>query len=277
MNRNLTEVIIPFATLAERVGGAALRRQVERRASAFAAAFHCALLDAFGLTRGGILATGTPYGDLARVGRRDISREDRNGAAWRLARGLPPGLKHTVARRELNLMARDRNVSPEELLRTLLFPEGILLAVAAQNQPQRVRLGPTWIKNKDGTVAVVRPTELRFGDYARWVLQEARRNAVEVLLDGTPESPMQTQPLSAREADTPKTPNALDALVAAERATEAASIVETLYRMASLRERELLTLLHSGTDPADLPAQMGLNPSTIRVLRHRLKEKLASL
>ena len=174
-------------------------------------------------------------------------------------------------------MARERNVSSKELLRTLFFPVGILLAVVAQYQPQRVRLGPTWIKNKDGTVAVVRPTELRFGDYARWVLQEARHHALEGVL-GVASGPRtdESRPLEEYE-DRSEASNALKVLMSAERAMESVGIFETLDRMAAPRERELLTLLQSGTEPADLPARMGLSPSTIRVLRHRLLRKARQL
>ncbi len=275
MNRNLTEVIIPFATLAERVGGAALRRQVERRASAFAAAFHRAWVDSPGMVRlRRLFAPGTPYGDLTLMHKEDLAPEARYEAVHRIARRIPPKLAEPASRQTLYEMAESRNVSPKDLLYDLFFPAGIELAVGERNDPRYIRFGDKWITDPNRKKALVRPGDLPLHLYARWVWQKARQYAVEGVL-GAP--PIITEPFSDEAADPRMTSNALKVLLAGERATEDVGIIETLYRMASPKERELLTLLRNGTDRADLPNQMRLDPSTIRVLLHRLRKKLASM
>lgn len=223
-------------------------------------------------------APGTPYGDLmilADSARGDTERSEaaqrlarRPEVAERLTRGLRAGrVVHEAAERQ-------RLFSPKVFLRDGLFPTAILLAISEQTRLRRVRLGRSWVKGDGGRTACIRPNvDLSLRQYAHWVVQEAGKAARAELHD-------QNYPNTRQDAvggsfplmDWDTCRSLLDALGAAESSQKARMLLSALERVATPREREVLSLLRDeSADPK------GRAPSTIRVHRYNLRQKALRL
>jgi DNA-binding CsgD family transcriptional regulator len=132
-----------------------------------------------------------------------------------------------------------------------------------------------------------RPVELPMAAFWAWLVKRAihyaekalraglREDAKAVGLDTSGRVPgagaTRTQ-LSASQA------SPLDALIAAESAADRDARLVTLLNEATLRERELLRLLTDRHLTDDQTANlMGIAPSTVRVMKHRLRQRAAQL
>jgi ATP/maltotriose-dependent transcriptional regulator MalT len=140
----------------------------------------------------------------------------------------------------------------------------LLDAAREIHTPQaRIRLGREWIKTASGNVACdVEPAQLLIRDALRWVRRRAWEITEQAIL--ADDAPWPRRRLSARD----RRSLGLEAM-SAYRPTPP----RVLRRGPTRRERELLALLKAGASMSDITTRLGVAPSTVRVLKHRLKQK----
>lgn len=226
-----------------------------------------------------LVGPGAPLADLIRVFAPEVRDDERLAAVRRLDGQVTGLLANPEARGAFYQRAEERDQSPEDLRQELLL-EGILLAAEHGDRPQRLRLGRTWLKTKDGTVSELVPDDLTFGLELQvaWLIKEARNDVEAILLD-------REYPPSENEKDLKKNTSWRQEYIAEQRdqgrgespekTPTPAETVSTLRSIASQREREYMDLLaedHKMTNK-EAARRLGVRPGTISAMKARLKKK----
>jgi DNA-directed RNA polymerase specialized sigma24 family protein len=188
------------------------------------------------------------------------------------------------ARRALHNRAQVQRQGKEVLLRQLLAPEGLLLASGESDLHQRIRFGKQWVKDQHGKLIELRPDELPFRWFVRWLVQRAHHHVEGILLDRAVGA-LRSDLLETNRVDfggfateiVDRHPEAGVFAPSPEALLEAQTLIAALGRVASPRERELLFLLLDGAAPQEAAEQLGIKRATVDVLSHRLKRKLHAL
>jgi hypothetical protein len=230
-------------------------------------------------------------------------KKQQVAAALRLSRKMiKPKIK-----KNLRAAAAAAAKSPEEFLQDILFPEGLILASAEMETPQRVRLGRKWVVRDDGTIQHIRPVrDLSVGDFIAWLYQEATRACNAILQERAyPGRDLveRTHAADIGELDlatvdrgvrrikqsryddqtivvaivTPSVSNPLDdMLVGIESADESKKQVSALLSCASRREAAIIeeALRLNDGDMVELLATKGMRADAIRQIRRRLRRKM---
>jgi hypothetical protein len=192
---------------------------------------------------------------------------------------VAPGARHAlyylaVAQR------RDKGV----LLGHWLAPEGLLLAASESDLPQRIRLGEQWVKDQHGTVIELRPYVLPFQWFVRWHIQRAHHHVEGILLDralvGQRLDPLETnhEGLDNVMAQN-KTKPPMDGffIPSPEARLAAQTLIAALGRVATPRERELLSLLAAGASREEAAVRLGISRATVDVHCSNLRQKWRAL
>jgi hypothetical protein len=109
------------------------------------------------------------------------TRADQVEAAKRLAKQLlQPALLSIRLRNE----ARRLNMPETQLIDEILFPDGLMVAMAKMDEPQKVRLRRTWVVDQNGKIWVLRPArDLTVATFLRLLHREASKASRAILLD----------------------------------------------------------------------------------------------
>jgi len=186
-------------------------------------------------------------------------------------------------------VAAQRSTTPDEV-KVDLVARGVTLVQAERGDPQRVRIGAKWETDEAGHIRDVRPVDdLEWRSFIRWWRSRVLSVAREMLMDeaeaaetrGSDEPPM----LSLDDILPLAAPNTGDDDVT-ERAREAASDVEALFRSVAPQQRaDLAAILEAfRADPdADLAeavarvaAQRGVGPKAVEMKLSRIRRRSAS-
>ena len=225
-----------------------------------------------------LVGPGAALADLLRALSYEVADDERIAAASELDGKIQGLLADPDAQRAFCRLAEERDQSPTDLRQELLL-EGLLLAAAYGERPQRIRLGTRYVKAEDGSVAETVPDDLTvpFDLQVAWLIKEAR-NAIEaILLDRSyPTSPnenvaggsVSSEAHSAEERDH-------DESGWPEDTTDPIEALTVLRSVASRREREYLELLaedHAMTNK-EAARRLGVRPGTVSAMKARLKDK----
>jgi hypothetical protein len=216
-------------------------------------------------------------------------------AISRLLSHMKLGLRTPRAARALRRRAASRHISPQDLLRTEIFPPAMLLVNSTAAAPRRIRLGRNWVTNDHGNVQEASPTqEITVWAFAELWFNKVYATAAAILLDqavplDAPDKPYSRRPaqlvqLVLVEEDAlerlaaPEAPGARDsAMLTALLQTDEADPADQLHRLltvASPRARELFKLLTEDLSIKEAAAVLGMTPSTAYVHYHRTRKKL---
>jgi DNA-binding CsgD family transcriptional regulator len=199
---------------------------------------------------------------------------EREAAVRRLVARLPLGLKDRAANAALRDLAREQDLPRQVLLTERLVPEGMLLAVQAMGKPRYIRLGRYWVKGPSGRKRRLTPRELRPNQLRHWLFQEVRNVAEAILLDHPyPHRAPKSTDNTPSSCDAEPGPAAWGLFLPLESRLDNHALLEHLARIAPPREREVLLLSRAGHSTAEIAATLGIQPVTVRVLRHRLKKR----
>jgi DNA-directed RNA polymerase specialized sigma24 family protein len=229
-----------------------------------------------------VFRPGSVTGDVWTLVSKFTSADERAAARQRLATGkyLSPYFADPRVRRKIG-RAFVRSLGSEktrEWIRSEVLPKAIDLALDLKEKPRRIRLGKRWVKDERGRAQPIQPTDLLLGEFARYVLQETKKVAGDLLLfgdervvgsdafDGPSERLVYDDPSDRGAAPEPEADEACG-----RRRANLARFMKALP--LALRERELLRHLQSGVSPRRAAELMGVRPVTVRVWLHRMKKK----
>jgi DNA-binding CsgD family transcriptional regulator len=205
-----------------------------------------------------------------------MTAREREDAITRLAAGVPPGLQFPHASRALSSLARDRQRSRQDLLRTWILPESVLLVVETIDVPRPIQLGQRRLTNEEGMWAPMAPTDLPPQPFIAWFRQQMYTAATAILLD----QPYPTPHVARRDAlarpVTPLIETVNPRLASAHRTDDTLEFQQRLALLASVaspQEQHLLGLLCQGYSPAEAAEAMGVRRSTIYNLTAHLRRK----
>jgi DNA-directed RNA polymerase specialized sigma24 family protein len=215
----------------------------------------------------------------------DYQQEDRlNAALTRLIAQLHPGLRKPCAAEALRQQAAAQHTSPQDFLRTVVFPEAIRLVAREVTTPQRMRLGRKWVTNRHGKILVALPEELPPFAFDDWFFSQVYAAAAAIVLGEVYPRPTTQQAqvlvyeedalerLTARESSGARDSAMLTALLQAEEIDP----VDQLHRVltvASPRARELFRLVSQGLSIKEAAAVLGMSRSTAYVHCYRTRAK----
>jgi hypothetical protein len=205
-------------------------------------------------------------------------------ARERVVARLLPGLRRPLARRALMRAAAERQISPQQLIRTELFPEAILVVSGEAATPQRMRIGQQWVTDEYKKVRTVPPVKaLSPGEFIQWWTSRVYAAAGAILLGEDYPRPTDKQAqIVLYEQD------AVERLVAADSQhvresgmfvallddeEDATDRLEQLLADAAPRARELILLLRQGCSRNDAARMMGISRSTVDNLLTRERQK----
>jgi hypothetical protein len=208
-----------------------------------------------------------------------------NAALTRLIAQLHPGLRKPCAAEALRQQAAAQHTSPQEFLRTVVFPEAIRLVARDVTTPQRMRLGRKWVTNRHGKILVAVPwEELPPFAFDGWFMSQVYAAAAAIVLGDVYPRPTTQQAQVLVYAE-----DALERLVARESSgvhdsamltaflqTEEMNPADQLHQIlagATPRAKELILLLEQGLSRKEAAQVMGISRSTVDVLLYREKEK----
>lgn len=213
---------------------------------------------------------GTVLNDLRRARHGDVE------ALARLAARFPWAPHRTSpAWREL---AKRAGAEGWEVARRNALMVALFEVLQRQNQPRPIRLGRQYVIADDESL--LRPTELPIDLYYRWLRRETIK-AMEAHLTDEPypssQPPFPTLPLDAAES-LPDSVTPEDILLAQEREAEHAQLIAMIRNIASPRTRQVIDYaLENRIDWAEAAREIGLEPSTARVMMYRLRRRLGLL
>lgn len=229
-----------------------------------------------------LYGAGTRFGDLLVLLRVDRSHPEWMEAARRAGRRVRGLLARPAVKAALYDRARDEDRSRKELLAELL-PTAAILALARRSEPQRIRLGWTWIKDRHGATTSVAPISpwLSLAEFELWFLKEIR-NALEAHLldDAYPKKasdPLDDAELYGRFRDATA---ASESGGSAERQKDRRlATLQTLPERLSRRERDVYQLLEQNPNAtsAELGERLNMAPGTVRVQKGRIRKKAQEL
>jgi hypothetical protein len=213
--------------------------------------------------------TAEPNAELPRAYRSETAFER---ALDRVAKGLSSRWRLQPREKSAAQARASEESKPVKDVKRYAAKIGLLEALSDADHPQHVRLGKKWVV-EDGKVANVRPGR-DFGElgFWWWLHATAIRAAQAYLLDEAP-SAASTVPgdllIATSDAlDLPSLQRSpMDALIAEEQ-------VETIFRLASPRQQEILKLLDKGYSQADAAEVLGIAPGTVGAQMHRLRDRL---
>jgi DNA-binding CsgD family transcriptional regulator len=207
-----------------------------------------------------------------------------NAAVTRLIAQLHPGLRNPRAARALRQQAAAQHTSPQDFLRTVVFPAAIRLVAGEVTSSWRMRVGREWVRDMYGKILVASPVRLRFRDFNYWFFSQVYAAAAAIVLDEVyPRPTTQQAQVLVYEEDAlerltaPASPGACDsAMLTALLQAEERDPVDQLHRMltvASPRARELFRLLRQGLSIKEAAAELRMSPATayVHVYRTRVK------
>lgn len=229
------------------------------------------------------LAPGTRDADLFLLLRGDGEPEEPLAALERMVDRVP-WAPRGAARDALYARARDEEASPAEIKRRELRA-AVVLVLGAAETPQYHRFGTRWLVGRDGRKDLVRPYhDLDLDLLWEWFCDEVPKAAEAALLErpypatGDPlepdkDDPGRVVPIENLALVDPAGDPLLLLLERERRSGDAARLL-TALRLASPRQRELLSLIRAGDSPTEAGRRLGMAPGTARAQLYRLRQKL---
>jgi hypothetical protein len=202
---------------------------------------------------------------------------DEEKAMSRMVARMHPGIKNPKARRALKWLTEERNktkkgsekLTPRQYLTDLLLPAGIRIGLGRlhNREKTRIRLGKDWVKDVSGAVVEVDPNYLTLPDLARWILQEAHRNATATVLDHV------SIKKQVVDGEIPQISASIEDLLTLA-ADEGQDIHSEETLRLTTRERHFIELRNRGLDEIEIACAMKIKPDSVKKLSYRLKEKI---
>jgi DNA-binding CsgD family transcriptional regulator len=207
-----------------------------------------------------------------------------NAALTRLIAQLHPGLRNPRAAHALRQQAAAQHTSPQDFLRTVVFPAAIRLVASEVTSTRRMRVGRAWVTDMHGKILVASPEQLRFQAFTHWFFSQVYAAAAAIVLDDVyPRLITQQAQVLIYEEDalerltTPASAGARDsAMLTALLQAEEMDPEDQFHRMltvASPRARELFRLLSQGLSIKEAAAVLGMSPATAYVHCYRTRVK----
>jgi hypothetical protein len=172
------------------------------------------------------------------------------------------------------------NVSREQAKRDALTT-AVALVLGEADKPRHYMIGRgVWLKDANGQKASFAPGDIplrMFDLFCRWLHSQAIRAAEAILLDrpypaGTEGEPLdELAPLIADRVPAPDDADPAYLIVERDQQAEDVARLAPVLDAATPRQRELLSLLEEGNSLADAARVMGIEPSTARVLLHKVR------
>jgi len=225
-----------------------------------------------------LYGVGTRYGDLLLLLKIDRSDDGWMAAARRTGHRVTslPGAPR--AKNALRDWAREEDRNEKELLDDLL-PTAVTLALSRRSEPQRVRLAWDWVKDRYGLTASVAPISawLSLDEFEQWLHKEIRNVLEAILLD-------EAYPKAARDPLDDAEPGRAgdwvrasqqDHMADAEDRVREREVLEKLPDVLSQRQEEVYSAWKENPDATsmELGTRLGMAPATVRVHKHRVREK----
>lgn len=227
--------------------------------------------------------SGTLMGDLLIVDWERSTEEEKLAALDRLVARIPWRAEGDVSLAltfRSVLEKRSRAKVAKDVLQT-----GLLLALGEQDRPQKHRFGRHWFIDDDGHTATFVPNDLPVDLFWRWLADEARTAAGRILLErpypGAAATYEHDNPLLPTQWPQPEhTVNPEQQLVRRDEMLLVTFALGNLLEKATPAQQRLVIALaielrsKPGATFADAAERLGISPSTARVQRRQLFERL---